>query len=446
MDDINRRLAVLEELVGLANAKGAAAAASQARAQAQTAWFIDPVAGSDTASGLTAETALKTYAELALRWGTTQPTFSAVVTITFLNNNVVSDPLVLEPILIGNGGFLVQGTLQPIGTATLGTWTAKNKAAGTTNEINIPGMTWVPGTIVHDTTANASFAIDADLGGGTARITEPLELPIAFNPTQVALANGNALEFFEPTILYINKIGLKAGLSIGELPSSTVRTLLNISLNGNLRAFIGSSMYIIECTCQNNCIVQTLHEDAAFGPVFIGTRFGTFSGFGQFQGFGIFWGGAFNGEGNTFEDVSQFDYDVLVNGDSHASGGVVTIGSAYFAAWFANDLPEQTFTNFVLQAGNSGFVTLWGPTGISVDEGCQFVIRGVNAPRPPVTAANSLLIIGAITMDTATTAFPWVSGSHAYGAAVTITPANIDSNGSLSNPATGSRIFINAIE
>lgn len=61
------------------------------------------------------------------------------------------------------------------------------------------------------------------------------------------------------------------------------------------------------------------------------------------------------------------------------------------------------------------------------------------------TPSTSLILTGGYQIDGASTAWPWASGSNAYGAAVSVTGANVSSNTALSNPATGSRIFVGSL-
>ena len=82
-------------------------------------------------------------------------------------------------------------------------------------------------------------------------------------------------------------------------------------------------------------------------------------------------------------------------------------------------------------------------TGSAPGDGCETYAFDT------VTATASILLTGAnysnvpLTFEYAsqTTGFPWVTASHSFGSAVALTAANIDANGGLNWPQTGSKFW-----
>lgn len=405
------------------------------QALARSSWEIDPAAGDNENTGLPGSP-LKEYAEIARRWGTTAPRLSIIVTITWLSDAAASDSVVLEPYFVGPGGLRIQGTLQPLGAATLDGFTPQNKATGTPSRIHVTGQAWTPGTIVRDTTRGATFAIDEDLGAGTAQITSPAAFPVVFVPIPVALVVGDSLSLFRPTTIYIERL---IGVSLGDGSGQQI-IVRNVGLTGELVALVGgSSTRVLECTVFG-CVLETVHNNDSVGPglpLFVSTwfGFGPFGG-GAFSGQATFWAGALNGAGNSFVTACFLDFDVLVNLRAHVAG-LLIIGSAYFGQWPENTVSTQTFAKYLVMPSDSGIATVWGPATIAPSTTSELVVRNA-------TAVGSLLCTGGLTIAGASIAFPWDAASHSFLAAVPITPANIDLYGALQEPSSGTRIAIAA--
>ena len=153
---------------------------------AQTAWFIDPVSGSDASDGLTIGTALKTWAEYRRRMlavGGSHPT--GKVTTTILSSLLATDPMIVDWAVhtsdYSGWGALVQGVTTQVRTGSITGYISRNPAINQSNVITDSGVTsWADdvgslnGHIVHFTSGAATGCyawIAKDLGSGSARLT-----------------------------------------------------------------------------------------------------------------------------------------------------------------------------------------------------------------------------------------------------------------------------------
>lgn len=383
------------------------------------------------------------FSAIASRWQTTAPVLTSAVTIKLLSDQSApwADPILLTPVFASSFAALtVEGSLLQQATASIGTFTARNRAAGTTNRITAQGQSgayWsaLIGDLAHDTVSDAWFWIERDLGSATAQITEPyassVGLGIFDNPTYVTIANGDALILYRP--VNANVLAVEGGVN-GFSQSTIVHVHMTGDSSGPAGAvlprisnamFVESSVDATEILDTANAVVW-LYNSYLDGSAFGGSAF-------------VFMGGALSAVsnyqiGSTQAARSLFDGDVLVDGSGHTSGNVA-IGRAYFRA--APDTDQSIGSRSAMIAiGNydsAGWYfpdgELWGPANFDVHDGTVLVCYG--------GCGAQLLLTGSLTVHGSSTAFPWVAGSHAYGAAATISPATIDSNGGLFDPRTG---------
>jgi hypothetical protein len=184
-------------------------------------WYFDPAGTlpctSDNNSctsatcGVSGVGPCQTWGGILARLGTKTPTLSIAVLFTELSDQVAPwvDPIVLRPDLVAPGGSAtLTGSLVQVATATIGTFTPRVRglAGQTTNHVTAVGQggaywTAFIGDLVHDTTANAWFWVERDLGTGVAQITEPVQSTLAhpIPPTYVTIANGDSLVITRPT-------------------------------------------------------------------------------------------------------------------------------------------------------------------------------------------------------------------------------------------------------
>ena len=179
----------------------------------QLTWFIDPanVTGTakDTNSGLTRTTALRSYAEIIRRWGTTAPQIIGTLTVTWLSScsaaQLLSDPVDIEA-LSYNGQIVYQGDITtPIISGAVLAGVVAYASPNQRWACRIPGLAAGAASLdllVHDRTADAWFFTYADLGGGLFEITEPS----SYNPAQlycqptrlggIPIANGHLVDVY----------------------------------------------------------------------------------------------------------------------------------------------------------------------------------------------------------------------------------------------------------
>jgi hypothetical protein len=401
------------------------------------AWYVDPANATGCASDSNTCTAPACGAAGVgpcatlnggpiARWGTRSPILPQATTITIESNDVSSDALQV----MATGPLTIQGTLQPVGSSlVLTSFTPKNKVTGTPNRVTVSGQTWTPGTVLRDTSAGLTMMVDADLTGGVAQVTEPFVAPVGIALVRGTPIAGDTLQVYQPTVLY-----LQSARSNGGAVSFPIQLVdLALETPSNFAGYIGTLAGVLECAVTNNSNIQIVPDNGSeSSPFFISDWFNSYFGAGSFTGTATFWGGALNGAGNAFLNMTWLDFDVLVNLRSHQNG-LLQVGTAYFGQWPENSVGFQTLAQIVVIPSSGGVGTVWGPAAITLTSGQQLIVRST-------TATSALLTTGTALIDGISTAYPWVAASHAYGAAVAITPANIDSNSGLSDPASGSAI------
>lgn len=272
------------------------------------------------------------------------------------------------------------------------------------------------------------FWVQHDNGTATANITEPLAVTAGFNstPTYVTIANGDALAVLNLPQIRIGKFAWEGGNATVSFYASFVEITGNafditrpLATNFNQVKF---DQYFLE-----EGGITSVGADNCF-----------FDANGLFSATSVeLWGGALE---SNFPSIgfqggqSELDADVLIDAATVHTGGLLEIGRAYFAGGIdtAASIGSSLYVGLVGYADGEQ----WGPCAINMAGGFKMFVSG------PTT---SMLCTGGYKIDGATTAFPWVAGTNTYGAAVSITPANINSDNGLSNPATGSQILIGSL-
>jgi hypothetical protein len=412
--------------------------------QTQATVFIDPQntggsgipntnTASDTNDGTSISKAFASGQRYMRQFGTVSPVISQPTVVSLLSDQQPTDVWLSSPHLVGSGKLTVNGTLVQQGTATIGTFTARNRVAGTRNTITAQGQGgafWTPfvGMLVNDTTANAWFRIHADNGSATATITEPLAS--SFNivplvPAYVTIANGDALVMYSMPKLQA------AIASVGSLNSQGRQpTYQRVDFSyGVMKA---DTCIINECTFTGSVVGTPL------GLGFVRNCF--FKSGAIYESCASIIGG---GMRSTFAQLSAFsissnvvDGDFLCDAASLHLGQRMQVGRVSFNVGIDCD-----YSGLLVECGTADTAGLyyadaeiWGTGNLPLRGGATMYIQSAS------TAANVMLLTGGFTIDGLSTAFPWVAGSNAYGAAQSITGANIDTYLSLSNPATGTRI------
>lgn len=399
------------------------------------AWFFDGQNLSGNASDgndcQTAATPCRTYGEISVhRWGTTSPTLAQPTTFTLLSDQLSTDGFIFVPNIIGAGAATINGTLIAQATATIGTFTPRNRAAGVPHAITALGQSgafWTPfvGDLVQDTTAGAWFWIEKDKGGASAQITEPLasSMGLGFTaPAYVTIAAADNLMLSRPSKLNASLIG------VGAIPGG-FPTYQHVEFAGS--PFLSASASFF----------NEVRVDVGFlAPAMRIIRNSFFASTATYSAGAILIGGALAfdlpsiGFGTT---QNILDGDVLIDcANLHVNGNVV-FGRAYVGGAMDTD-----FSHVLLEIGQADAPglyyadsELWGPGSLPLHGGGTLFINGGAG-----SATSSLLLTGSITIDGLSSAWPWNGAGSVYGTPQAITPALIDSTGGMSNPQTGTRI------
>lgn len=416
-------------------------------AQKVGAWWIDPANvsthASDSNDCQSAITPCLSLGQIVSRFGTKFPTFAQSVVFTFLSDDVAADPWNMTPDLIGGGGVVVQGVPTVLATVTLGTYTAPNYAAGTKPTITASGHTgafWTTyvGAIVHDTTANASFIIDSDVGTATATVTTPFATPVVEIPAGPAtIANGDTLTILKLPMLYGISIDYRA---LGDFSSATPGfTFTLLTINAEFELTLGPQVNLIDdVMAVPETFSNNRGEDTA--PSCTNCSFGVSGGLSG--GFLIF-GGSMSEAGQNFQNLTQLDGDVYVNQRIHYGFGSVQLRRVYFGQ--TNDT-DSTTADFQVQQSNMSdsahAARVWGPGGMSVANGMKFQLGAGSA-------TSTLLLRGTLSIEGSSTACANDLGDPALvHCGRTITAAAIDQTvglggfGGIAFSPTGSAIFI----
>jgi hypothetical protein len=399
------------------------ASADPVLAVMQTAWEIDPVNGNDENSGIPGHP-LKTIAERLRRIGTQKPHYTVGVTVTIDSDVPATDPWLETPTfdLIAGGSLTVVGVPTVAASVTLNAFTARNEAAATKDAIGTTHATgfWTPflGHLCRDNTTPCYFWVNADGTNGTARVSAPMAFSTS-TPAWVTPLVGDAVD-----VLTLPKLPLAIA---DALP---VGCLFEFLL---LDAAIAVPVRMTVANC--SFTASTLYNATAGGQTSLANC--NFEPSAAFVGLAIINGGQGRAGCNltlfgVSNDVcSKVDGDWEMDGTLYVEGFHVVGAAGYFGTYA--DKTRQPFT-VQLKTVGYGVARQWGTSAFNIAEGSQVGLGQ--------SAVSSLLLTGAYTVDGAGTAVQYDPTTHAYLAAVAVTPTNIDAKGNLQNPVTGSRVFV----
>jgi hypothetical protein len=414
-------------------------------------WYFDPFSTVSCASDMNSGTSATCsgfgigpvihYEEIRSRWGGDSPILSQPTNLHQLSDQGApwGDPITPMPILVGDGSFTITGSLVPTGTATVGTYTAKNRATGTRDTVQSPGMTWTAfaGQLANDTTANGWFWVDTSQTGDTTVISNPVQSTIGFGlfdiPAYVTIANGDALTFYRGVNSYIGRIGVEA-----QGTTVSWATLQNLTLSGPSGPLFGvyqpgnfASMTVLNQVKIGNQIIvlnqgQSLQNSYVDSVIYGGTPFanaGVFSSSSEIST-----------RSSSPAGVQAFDGDVLIECTRLHIFAPAIFGRVYLATVFDTDQANGG-SYMVGISGSAGYnypdSELWGPAHLDMHDSATMVCYG--------TCASQLLVTGGLTLSGGlfSQGVPWIAATSGYGAPQDLTPANLDSSGGLFNPRTG---------
>jgi hypothetical protein len=140
----------------------------------------------------------------------------------------------------------------------------------------------------------------------------------------------------------------------------------------------------------------------------------------------------FASSASTGTGSSVLDGDVILTNNIYVLNSLVVGAAGFFDADYADKTRQP---NIVTIAALSPYSVArqWGTAPFNVAQGSQIGLG------QGLTAAASMLLTGGYKIDGATTAYSFAGGTYT---SQTVSPANIDTFGALTNPLTGSRVFI----
>jgi hypothetical protein len=396
-------------------------------------WVVNALTGDDENSGHDGDNPLKTVAEIARRYGTNSPVLRRNVTVQLDGDLPITDPWTLTP--TGNSAtakMTVIGTLTSVATTTIGTFTPLDRDAANQNVISAsggPAGFWAPfvGRLVHDTTADAWFWVNNNLGSARAQIGTPCTqaTPGAGGPpAPVVIANGDALDVLQPSVLYMDYADLGGALA----GTGVIFQTLELRAAGTAGA-LGTCSFD-RCTFTDffefvrnplSSIFYNCDVGPSGGMLLASSQFFM----GQARGsIAVDWGSA---------GAMLFDGDFLFL-ESGQFTGVITLGQVgFFSAPFNATNPVEWHVVEV----NFGTAVMWGDNGETA-----FDVKGGSRITASASAALALKVTGGYTLDGQGQAFPWDDTTHAFQPIAAITIGNLDAAGGLQRPFSGSRILV----
>lgn len=405
-------------------------------------WYLDPQSGNDANSGLSGSP-VKTVAELIRRWGTNAPVVASGQTVTVhllssqnIGTDTSDDPATIYPVTIGSGNFRLTGVPSVITSGVLASVVARDRASGQRWQAQIDPMNAAPyvGKLVHDTTVDAWFWVDEDLGGGIAALSEPLQEGWAsfqagqLAPNYINIANGDSFIIYEcPHIDIPIMIGNDPDI-INEVTGGLSAVFIDKIRPSAPSDYEGSVMgtgsfcqepFFAECdmsgrypfvglagiTCLN-CSLASLENTPGGQVTLIGGR-----------------ATATSNQGTLF-----LDGDILLKNVQFSPfpWGVVTCGRVYFGGTKL-ELPSSSIGNglgggditMIIGSDNYADGEIWGPIKLVIRAGGKLQYNG--------TAVGSILTSGGLEMSNGdTTAMTVDATTGTWTGGITLSPANLD--------------------
>jgi hypothetical protein len=308
-------------------------------------WYFDPQSSvaqcSDSNSGTSPSSPLCHYYELVARWGTNANTIDVWVTLTWnsAQPDTTSDPIVWDPLVVGNGFAEITCALTQIASGTLFGVVAKNQGSGTIWQATLAaGLSAY--TLVNDSTVPARFWTYTLSSGTTWNVSQPvtpISLPWANNlaPAEASIANGDGYTASVP--VSINLIEFRprfydyndAGPSQFQPGALQQVSIASNSAIGASQIFLGTAVVVSESVSARgftfDSIVDSTRSLVSNSAVPQGIR-----GAGFFSSGLIVQSGIMGSSGQIFSSVlanAEIDRDVIVGGNTGVDHGL--LGAIY---------------------------------------------------------------------------------------------------------------------
>jgi len=416
-------------------------------AQQQTAWFVDSVSGSDSASGAVGAP-LQTFSALIDRvapggtfWQVPQTT-----TVTLLNDLLPTDLVALRVRLLNGANLkIVPGAninADPGGSGMkLFSAASSFTATRTKNPTTTPGIFW-GGTdaganwtnalhlLVHDTTTGAYFWVNKNEGAGVARFSEPVTMPAIGSapltaPTKVAFSGQtDAYTVLQPLKTYFSSVVVESE----ALGPGGAKGVLYVDGMWNQRAALFEAMNMVFepigtfVACFSRCRFDNL-VDYIGSPVFSNC---SFNGGHQCEGgsFAILCGEstqsswAITGAPYGFIDGGH----IITISFISFNMGSTRLGDVGFDVSSTLQVGSVDFPGKLnIEAQLYGVAQLWGNiASLLVRQGSTIVYPSAS------TSAASIPACASVRLGGNTSAVPQNPTTGAYGTSATLTFVNID--------------------
>src|SRR5579859_415716 len=417
----------------------------------QGSWFISPQTGSDgydgTSSTFTSGNTgpLKTYRELARRWGTYSPILNQDTTITFVTGHTDnSDPVIFNP-YVGKASFvLLTGTPSAPVSGTLGTITAKNRNSNVLLSVSsVPGGGAVGQYIVNSSRSNSRCLIYKSLGGGAFTLTQPfiaITLPRNLVPAEddtwassdnvtVSTLPTVNLVSFKPQVLDGNLVSGTKGISVAK---SYVQGIIvydpfpgtNTNATGESVLATNTWARFFDVVFQRRVNVEGGIFSVSAGTNNCGIANGITVASNQGANFSYLMIGGWV-SGTIYGSSLEFDGDIIstalmaINGVA-GIGAMAMDGTASLIGLIGGKIQVVAINYSTAQIYGTGHITI-----SSANVFLQILSPGhVQYPSGAGAAAATFTNPGIITLDRQTTAYS-INGTT-LNAGITISPANLD--------------------
>lgn len=411
---------------------------------AQTNIYWDPAGtagGADTNSCVASGAPCLTFAEIVRRYGSNRPIYNYGQTTTVFqltSQPAGQDPVTLEATVSGGGQSNLTATMTSSG-ATFAAGTlgggygysgAVQSAGGTEMTIGSVPAYVVAGVLLQNTT-RASYTFVDSVTTGTAKVAQPhtvasltsqivIPAPIADNDW---VAGDTIQAWTLPNLNLISWTPVATDRTAGSVPSGSFVTFANVAdTSGTGRSSFGINSRANVSAWMCDLFQPSVETGGTTGrignPAFASSEFvglvTVMSGDGS-----DFFGSVLKGGLTAIGPQFTFEHNTVIHG-SIALGGVNTNLIDVFS--------DGTITSFGIEVVTGHF---WGSYSIAN------YASWINATGSTYVL-EALLTSGTIKLGTSTNGASYNTGTGAISAMnIALTPANIDTNGGLQDPAIG---------
>ena len=402
-------------------------------------YYIDPVNGADTNTGITSGSPIKTFKELIRRYGTSSPILSVFSSFNLLNPQPSTDAFFFDPKAPTGIGFSVTGTIANVGAAFTPTTVTPKSVGPAGNQWELIGSlsgSIAVGQLIENTT-KGSYGWVETVSGSTAIISQPMS-SASFGSEDNTWATGNTFQLNTcPTIYWQNP-------SPDGVDFCNILTLEFAGGQGSLKNWIVrpqlSRLAFSQCKFDATVpIIDGTSSQHLFPPGSSNSSQDLRLNNCYFSGAPFFYGCRVLGGTIVGASVCR---EVILDCDVYFPAAVVLFGTNYIGACQIGGTLTQiggvtTLTNQTSPTISTG---LWGAGTVNVTEG------GVFSSGPIDVYGSGYYQVATSMLDGSTTGSSFLASSvsNPFTAGITITSANIDTGGGagnpgLQNPRTGSR-------